>query len=202
MEQKTFTAPFEFKEDGQPGEFKAVFATFNVNDLHGDWTIPGAFDEQNVVIEPWNHGYELPAGKGVIKSNDREAWIEGQFFLDTQTGKDNYTTVKNLGPIAEWSYTFDILEAETADPAQYGGADRILKKMDVVGVSPVTRGAGINTRTTQIKNAGKTGDDDNNESSNGDQAGNGASSVDDTLNTRVKLAKLSTIATLTGVKNV
>lgn len=151
MEKKTYTAPFELKEDGQPGEFRAVFATLNVTDHDRDVTVPGAFEEQAVVVEPWNHGWTLPVGKGMIKANEYEAWIEGQFFLDTEVGKENYQTVKNLGPLAEWSYTFYILESAEADPAQMNGADRILEKMDVIGVSPVTRGAGLNTRTTSIK---------------------------------------------------
>lgn len=154
MEQKIFTAPFEFKEDGLPGEFKAVFATIGVTDLDFDWTEPGAFSEQDVVIEPWNHAWTLPAGKGSIKANKKEAWIEGRFFLDTEVGKENYQTVKNLGPLAEWSYTFNILKSTQADPKEYDGANRRLQKMDVVGVSPVTRGAGINTRTVAIKSEG------------------------------------------------
>ncbi len=151
MKRKTFTAPLELKAegDGERGEFKAVFATLNVVDHHGDVTMPGAFEKQEVVVEPWNHDWTLPAGKGVIKADDSEAWIEGQFFLDTNAGRENYQTVKNLGALAEWSYTFDIIEA---DRGQHAGEEvRFLKKMDVVGVGPVTRGAGIDTRTVAIK---------------------------------------------------
>lgn len=164
MEQKIFTASFELKEAGEPGEFRAVFATLNVKDFDGDWTVPGAFEEQAVIIEPWNHGWTLPAGKGAIKSNEAEAWIEGRFFLDTEVGRENYQTVKNLGPLGEWSYTFNILQAAPADPKLYNGATRLLQKMDVIGVSPVTRGAGINTRTIDIKNQ---------KTSPPDEAGNG-----------------------------
>ena len=207
MEQKTYTAPLEFKENGNPGEFKAVFATFNVSDLHRDWTIPGAFDEQNVIIEPWNHDYNLPAGKGIIKSNDDEAWIEGEFFLDTQVGKDNYTTVKNLGPIAEWSYTFDILDSSPADDPAYDGADRILKKMDVVGVSPVTRGAGINTRTTAIKSkeestgqADSSIPDESGAQGGADgQGGNASPNAD--LDARINLTEIENIITRNGVES-
>lgn len=145
MERKTFTAPLELKADGEKGEFKAVFATFNVEDHHGDVTVPGAFSEQKVVVEQWNHGWTLPAGKGVIKSDDQEAWIEGQFFMDTEVGQEHYKTVRNLDGQAEWSYTFDIIEAGE------GKEVRFLRKLDVVGVGPVTRGAGIDTRTVTIK---------------------------------------------------
>lgn len=152
MKRKVFTAPLQLKAEGEgePGEVTAVFSTLNVVDLHGDVTEPGAFaDGQAVVIEPWNHGWTLPAGKGVIKADMQKAWLEGFFFLDTEVGKENYQTVKNLGDLAEWSYTFDILEAASGEfdgqPVQY------LRKLDVVGVGPVTRGAGIDTRTIGIK---------------------------------------------------
>lgn len=153
MKRKTFTAPLELKADGKQGEFKAVFATFNVKDHDGDVTVPGAFDEQKVVVEPWNHGWTLPAGKGVIKSDDKEAWIEGEFFMDTEAGQENYKTVKNLGDQVKWSYTFNVIEG---DRGMYQAEEvRFLRKMDVFGVGPVTRGAGIDTRTATIKNKGE-----------------------------------------------
>lgn len=150
MEQKIFRAPIELKANGEEGEFRAVFATLNVVDWHTDVTEPGAFtDGQNVVIEPWNHGWTLPAGKGVIRSDSKEAWIDGKFFLDTDTGKEHYQTVKNLGPLAEWSYSFNIEESGQGEFA--GQQVRFLRKLDVAGVGPVTRGAGIGTRTEMIK---------------------------------------------------
>lgn len=159
MPKKTFTAPLELKADGQPGEFKAVFSTLNVIDLDKDVTVPGAFQEQDTIVEPWNHGWTLPAGKGSIKSNDAEAWIEGQFFMDTEVGRENYQTVKNLEALAEWSYTFDILEW---GQGKFEGQEvRFLRKLDVIGVSPVTRGAGIDTRTTAIKSNADIKNNDN-----------------------------------------
>lgn len=172
MKRKTFTAPLELKADGERGEFKAVFATFNVVDHHGDVTIPGAFEEQEVVVEPWNHDWTLPAGKGVVKSDDNEAWVEGQFFLDTNAGRENYQTVKNLGTLAQWSYTFDIIEANRG---QYAGEEvRFLTKMDVVGVGPVTRGAGIDTRTVTIKSQdSKNADDEGGEAESAETGDDG-----------------------------
>lgn len=150
MERKVFHAPLQLKTGGQEGEFEAVFATFNVVDHHGDITVPGAFtDGQPVIIESWNHGWNLPVGKGAIHSDEEKAWVEGQFLLDTQAGREHYLAIKALGGLVEWSYTFDIEEsvAEIRD----GERVRVLKKMDVWGVGPVTRGAGIGTHTTVIK---------------------------------------------------
>ncbi|MFO7743379.1 MAG: HK97 family phage prohead protease, partial [Anaerolineae bacterium] len=159
MAQKIFRAPIELKAEGEEGAFKSVFAKFNVVDLDGDVTEPGAFrDGQEVVVEGWNHDYGLPPGKGVIHSNDEEAWIDGRFFLDTTAGKDHYLTLKALEGLEEWSYTFDIEEAgrETRDGVEV----RLLQSLDVWGVAPVTRGAGIGTRTVTLKGAAGLTDDE------------------------------------------
>jgi hypothetical protein len=153
MNQKIFRAPLELKANGEEGEFRAVFATMNVIDWHEDVTEPGAFaNGKEVIIEPWNHGWTLPAGKGVIQSDDKQAWVDGKFFVDTEAGRETYRTVKNLGGLGEWSYTFDIEESGKGD---FNGKQvRFLRKLDVVGVGPVTRGAGIGTRTEMIKQKG------------------------------------------------
>lgn len=161
MKRKVFRAPVHLKEEGKEGEegmFEAVFSTFDVRDLHGDVTVAGAFSDQEVVIEPWNHGWAgPPVGKGIIKSDKKEARIEGEFFLDTTAGQEHYKTVKNLGGLVEWSYTFDVLEAEKG---KFNGEEvQFLRRLDVVGVGPVTRGAGIDTRTERIKQAASGGDE-------------------------------------------
>lgn len=151
-DKKTYMGNLLLKaEDGaEPGTFEAVFATLNVIDLDGDVTLPGAFGKQLVMVEPWNHNYQdLPVGRGTIAERDNDAVIDGKFFLDTRGGAETYQVVKELKDIQQWSYTFYILEAEFGT---FQGKDvRFLKKMDVVGVSPVARGAGIDTRTTTIK---------------------------------------------------
>lgn len=184
--KKVFTAPIELKEDEtKQGQFRAVFATLNVIDLDGDVTEPGAFKEQEVIVEPWNHSWDAPAGKGVINSDGKEAWIEGQFFLDTLNGQETYKTVKNMGDLAEWSYTFYI---ENSAMGQFESQDvRFLRGMDVVGVSPVTRGAGIDTRTEAIKGE-KNNENDEDETLRQAQ---GKSSVD--INTQITLAEIGQI---------
>lgn len=150
LEKKSFNAKLALKAAGEPGEFEAVFATMNVVDLDGDVTIPGAFGKQSVVVESWNHQYALPpVGRGDIFERENEAVIAGKFFLDTPSGAEHYAVVKGLQDIQEFSYSFVILEAEFG---KHDGKEvRFLKKMDVFGVGPVTRGAGIDTRVTSIK---------------------------------------------------
>jgi len=160
MRRKTYRGAIELKADGQPGEFRAVFATLNVIDHDGDVTLPGAFhDGQETIIEAWNHNYgQLPVGKGVIHEIDDKAIIEGQFFLDTVAGMEHYKTVKALGSLQEWSYTFNVLDAARG---KFDGEDvQFLRKMDVWGAAPVQRGAGIDTGTVSIKSqSGKSAAD-------------------------------------------
>lgn len=146
----------EVKDAGE-GTVQAVFATLNVVDLDGDVTLPGAFkDGQEVRISAYGHaswGSALPVGKGVIRASDAEAVLDGRFFMDTQQGRDTFLTVKELGPLGQWSYGFDVLDAEEGDFEEQ--KVRFLKSLDVHEVSPVLLGAGIDTRTVAVKSQGK-----------------------------------------------
>lgn len=142
--------------DEQEGRVQAVFATLNVKDKDGDVTVNGAFENGSEVrISAYNHASwgpgVLPVGKGVIREVGDEAILDSQFFLSTAAGKDTFTTIKELGDLVEWSYGYDILEAE---PGQKDGQNvQILKRLKVHEVSPVLLGAGENTRTLFAKAA-------------------------------------------------
>jgi HK97 family phage prohead protease len=151
MEKKIYQSTIELKEAGEPGEFQAVFSTFNVIDKDGDVTLPGAFEDgQKVRISYWGHRWsDLPVGKGEIHADETKAWVDGKFFLDTEAGLETYKTVKNLEDLQEWSYGFDVIEA---DLGKYEEQDvTFLKRLTVHEVSPVLLGAGIGTGTTLIK---------------------------------------------------
>jgi hypothetical protein len=148
----------EIKSHAQ-GTVTAVFSTFNVVDLDGDVTLPGAFDPgAQVVLSPWNHSAfttgALPAGKGVIRSDLREAVMDGQFFMNSAIGRETFETVKSLAEsgLGEWSYGFDILDSDAGMFQQQ--SVRFLKRLKVYEVSPVLRGAGIDTRTVDVKSSG------------------------------------------------
>lgn len=152
MDKKTFSSFLQFKDDSdQTGEFKAVFSTLNKVDLDGDVTLPGAFTEDaEVRIAYWGHRWEdLPVGKGKIHQDDHEAWVDGKFFIETEGGMETYKTVKALGSLQEWSYGYDINEA--SDGVFEGHNVQFLHSLNVYEVSPVMLGAGIDTRTTDIK---------------------------------------------------
>ena len=152
MKTKTYRAPMDFKAEGDKGEFTSVFATLNVRDYDNDVTLPGAFGQQEVMIEPWNHNYsQPPVGMGTIHERDNQAVADGQFFMEIENGRDHFAVAKRLGPRQEWSYSFNIIEAEMGTFEEQ--PVRFLKKLEVIGVGQVTRGAGIDTHTESVKSA-------------------------------------------------
>ena len=153
MERKTFTG-VDLKGD-KAGIFTASIATLNVIDKDKDVTINGAFPNgKEVLVSAYQHGSwqgGLPVGKGIIVEEGDQALIKGQFNLNSETGKEHYETVKFAPHLQEWSYGF-IVKAEERN-AEWNGVkvSRILKSVDVLEVSPVLRGAGVNTTTLTIK---------------------------------------------------
>lgn len=137
------------------GEVTAQIAQFNVIDHDGDVTLPGAFTEgQPVRMSAYNHsswGGALPVGKGTIHTDGDAAIFEGSFFMKTTAGRDTFEVVKELGELGQWSYGFDVIEASHGE--QEGRVVQFLKQLDVTEVSPVLRGAGIETRTLSVKSA-------------------------------------------------
>jgi hypothetical protein len=88
-------------------------------------------------------------GRGIIHADKSQAWVDGQFFLDTAGGQETYKTVKNLGELQEWSYGYEILDRI---PGQFEGQDvQFLRKLKVHEVSPVMLGVGEDTHTVAIK---------------------------------------------------
>lgn len=146
-------------KDAAEGEFTAVFSTFNVIDRDGDVTRPGAFEDGTEVrISAYGHaswGGVLPVGKGLIHSNDTEAWVDGQFFMDTDQGKNTFLTVKAMGALQEWSYS--VHPTKNSFGEFEGQRVQFLEKLAGPDeVSPVLKGAGLRTRTLTTKDADPT----------------------------------------------
>lgn len=140
-------------KDADKGQVSAIFSTFNVVDSDGDVTLPGAFaDGAPVRISAYGHTTwqgALPVGKGTVRTTGTEAILEGQFFMDTTAGRDTFAVVKEMGGLQEWSYGFDIDEADQGE--RDGQMVRILRSLTVHEVSPVLLGAGVGTRTLAVK---------------------------------------------------
>lgn len=142
-------------KDEDAGTVRAVFSTFNKIDSDRDVTPPGAFEDgAPVQISAYGHASwegALPVGLGTIWQTPEEAILEGQFLLDTTHGADTFKTVKAMSAagLQEWSYGFDTLDYSFGEFE--GQKVRFLNKLKVFEVSPVLRGAGVNTRTLSAK---------------------------------------------------
>lgn len=142
-------------KDADKGEFAAVFSTFNVKDSDGDVTVPGAFEDgARIVVSAYGHtSWEgaLPVGKGAIRTTKTEAIAEGSFFIDTIAGADTFKVVKELAEanLGEWSYGYDVVKSSFGE--HEGEQVRFLESLRAFEVSPVLRGAGVNTRTLTVK---------------------------------------------------
>lgn len=153
MNRKSFV-PSDLKLS-ETGTFEAAFAQFNIVDHDGDVTLPGAFPTKEVPMSAFNHSSwdgAPPVGKGTISERGDWAVFSGEFFMQTTHGRDAYETLKALGPLAEFSYGFQVLDSE---PGTFEGKRvRVLKSLDPFEVSNVLRGAGRDTHLMSIKSGG------------------------------------------------
>lgn len=141
------------------GEARVRFSTPDgmTPDKDQDVTGPVAFTEgAQVVVSPFGHRSvwdgAIPAGRATIH---RDGTADLNFFLDTPTGHETFSTVKGLGSIVQYSYGFHIREEGELTPAmRAAGARRYLKRLDVIELSPVVEGAGLNTGTLALKACG------------------------------------------------
>src|SRR5688572_15020656 len=101
IEYKIAHGGLGLKEDAS-GEFTAIIASLApVVDHDGDVTVAGAIpDGSRVVVSRYNHssakGESAPVGYATITTDDRYAYAQGQFFLNTPEGRSTYDTLKGL----------------------------------------------------------------------------------------------------------
>lgn len=153
MEHKSIQIKLNEEKEGT---FTARIATLNVIDYDGDVTLPGAFpDGKQVLVSAYQHGSwmgELPVGKAVIREAKGEVLADGEFNLNTESGREHYQAVKFAGILQEWSYGFEIKDSDTGE---FEGQDvRFLKAVEPYEISPVLLGAGVGTATVAIKQEG------------------------------------------------
>jgi HK97 family phage prohead protease len=150
MDRKTYS-PELLKMTGEAGSFRAVFSLFNTPDSDNDVTLPGAFENgAETRIAQWGHAWNAPViGRGVIQSDAEKAWVDGQFFLNMQAGRETYEAVKGSRALQQWSYAYDLLDWEHGDFE--GRPVRLIKRVRVHEVSPVLLGSQSRTYTDSIK---------------------------------------------------
>lgn len=144
----------ELKKLDDDGTGLAQIATLSAVDHDGDTYAKGAFGDQQVLIlagHVW--GSSPPLGKGRVFEQGDHAFAEFKLNLDTTAGAEWHKAIKfdmeNGDPLTEWSYGFRVVES--TDEVRDGKSVRVLEKLDIFEVSPVVKGAGIDTQTIAIK---------------------------------------------------
>ena len=154
-EKEVKNIDLEFKQDNE-GKVSAVFSVFNSLDSDGDVVLPGSIKsgfKSGSVPMVWAHKWDMPIGKGTITSDDGKATFEGEFFMDTESGKEAYNIVKNMADMQQWSFGYRVNDAERGKIGE-GEEEkdaRFLKDLTVFEVSPVLVGANQDTYTLAIK---------------------------------------------------
>ena len=155
---------FELKEDDEiKGQVKAVFSVFNSLDSDGDVVLPDAVKsgfKSGDVPMVWSHKWDMPIGKGKIVKDKDKATFNGNFFMDTESGKEAYNLVKSMGDLQQWSFGFRVNDSEYGKFKKDANEDeqevRYLKDLSVYEVSPVLVGANQETFTMAIKSDKET----------------------------------------------
>tara|TARA_R100000773_G_scaffold392_1_gene699 strand:- start:2569 stop:3627 length:1059 start_codon:yes stop_codon:yes gene_type:complete len=148
--------PIELKEDGDTRYLEAVFSLFDKVDSDNDITVSGALKsgyEGNKVPLVWNHDWSKVIGRGVIESDNEKAVFKG-YFLNTESGKEAYETVKQMRDMQQFSYGFQVLDSETSTATDSKGEEipvRVLKDVKVWEVSPVLVGSQQNSFVQALK---------------------------------------------------
>lgn len=152
MNNESKNIDIELKDDS--GQVEAVFSIFNSLDSDGDVVMPGAVKsgfKNNQVPMVWSHKWDMPIGKGTIKQDKDKAVFKGEFFMDTESGKEAYNLVKNMGDMQQWSFGYKVNDSEFAKADGQDSDARYLKDLTVYEVSPVLVGANQDTYTLAIK---------------------------------------------------
>lgn len=141
------TKRLEFKQaDGC--EFIARIAMIGgPPDSDNDIIEPGAFrNARKVAVLPAHDSTHHAIGFARIEERGNEALAIGEFNVDTEAGRDWCSTVKfdleDGNPVQEWSFGFFTRDFFVDDQGV-----RHLTHLDVMEVSPVLRGAGVDTGT-------------------------------------------------------
>ena len=148
----------EIKDD-QKGEVAAVFSVFDSVDSDGDIVKAGSVSsgfKSGDVPMVWAHKWDMPIGKGKIIQDKDKATFSGNFFMDTESGREAYKLVKAMGDLQQWSFGFKVNDSEYGKFKKDGSDDeeidvRYLKDLTVYEVSPVLVGANQQTYTMAIK---------------------------------------------------
>ncbi len=160
------------EEQGVVGAFVSVTGAV---DSVKDRIIPGAYQKTLVARTPkgvWSHDWDKPVSKTLnaeellpgddrlpSKTRDGAEWpssagalyVETQFNLDTQRGREAFSDVKFYGPDQEWSIGYNVPAGASKVDGKTGV--RELSYIDLYEYSPVLFGAMSLTSTAGVKDA-------------------------------------------------
>lgn len=147
---KAFTG--DFVEINEAGEFEAVIATFDIPDKEGEILRSSVIgdDPVDIKISAWSHNHYVPnVGVGQLNKRGNNLVCRGKLFLNTEGGQEHYTTIKENGPLQEWSYGIrnTSIEFQTIDSITYPA----ITDGEFFEVSPCFVGVSPGNHTVTIK---------------------------------------------------
>ena len=168
LRTKTFSVQLKIDDADPEGTVYARFATLNVIDHDGDVIRPKAVGKQKVNAGLHNHGGSnpTPAGYGDTYEEDDAAYARLTYITDTWAGRETYTYLKAMADAkrpVEWSMRYYVTDGRPMpekDPLYqpavepFGDPPFEIKKMEIIDVDPVSKGAGIDTATVAAKECG------------------------------------------------
>lgn len=153
------TKMLTIKAMDEAGKGLARIATLSAVDHDGDTYLPGAFGwkagGQWCSILPAHDRRATPLGKARVYEQGDEALAELNFNLELPEAKGWHSAIMfdlaNGESVQEYSYGYDLIDFDY----QVRGDNRIrqFKRVGVLEVSPVLKGAGVGTATLGMKSA-------------------------------------------------
>lgn len=151
MKTKDFS--LQVKGLSEDGTFEGYGSIFGNVDSYGEKVMPGAFVESlakhrrdgSAVLMLWNHNPNEPVGVWEDLAEDAKGlWGKGRLILDIQKAREVHAMMKAK---AIGGLSIGYRETDT----DQDGAVRLLKKLDLREISPVTFPANSRARINSVK---------------------------------------------------
>lgn len=154
METKTITTKAVPAASSEEGTIECFFSTLETVDREGDIIARGAIKPGIPLPLCQNHDWNRVVGSGVTAIEGNRAVFKGQFFMDTEAGREAFRVTRNLGKLMEFSWGFIVRDSERVKRGEEWR--RLIKEVEPLEVSTTIVGAmgrGL-TGTLAMKQAG------------------------------------------------
>lgn len=154
---KTIDVFSETKILGDDGTFAGYASIFGNVDLGGDVIERGAFKEMFMTKDGhvrvlYQHDSRRPIGKARVNEDQNGLAFEGKLVLEDAVARSAYAMMKN-GIIDGMSIGYDVLGNQGDGFEIRGDGVRVLKKLKLWEISPVTFGMNPMAGITSVKHA-------------------------------------------------